>query len=109
MTSSLQVFGYLDGIGQPAIAGFNVDPVPGQLVVNPGVILVGEQGDTAIASRPSWAKDGSFLVFRQLKQLVPEWNNFLTAKAPSVAGMTQTQSAELLGARIVGRWKSVSP
>lgn len=38
----------------------------------PGEILVGETGDSV--TRPAWAKDGSFLVFRQLKQLVPEFN-----------------------------------
>ena len=75
--------------------------------MQPGVILTGEPGDN-VTTRPSWAKDGSFLVFRQLQQFVPEFNAFLTANAPPVSGMTQAQSAELLGARMVGRWKSVS-
>jgi deferrochelatase/peroxidase EfeB len=47
-------------------------------------------------------KDGSFLAFRQLKQLVPEFNNFLAANP--VNG-----SSELTGARMVGRWKSGAP
>jgi hypothetical protein len=100
------VFGFLDGIGQPAVAGFNINPLPGQAVINPGIILAGEPGDTV--SRPTWAKDGSFLVFRQLKQLVPEFNNWLFANAPAMSGFTQQQSADLLGARMIGRWKSVS-
>jgi deferrochelatase/peroxidase EfeB len=101
------VFGFLDGVSQPAVAGFNVNPVPGQQLISPGVILVGEPGDTLISARPSWAKDGSFLVFRQLKQLVPEWDWWLKKVAPPISGLTQDESAELLGARIMGRWKSV--
>lgn len=34
------MFGYLDGISQPAISGFNT-PLPGQTVVDEGVILTG--------------------------------------------------------------------
>ncbi|EJD41880.1 DyP-type peroxidase [Auricularia subglabra TFB-10046 SS5] len=103
-----EMFGYLDGIGQPALQGFNVNPVlPGQLVVNAGVVLVGEPGDAVL--RPPWAKDGSFLAFRQLQQLVPEFDNFLLQKAPVVSGLTQQQSADLLGARMIGRWKSGTP
>ncbi|KIM30375.1 hypothetical protein M408DRAFT_66228 [Serendipita vermifera MAFF 305830] len=104
-----EMFGYLDGVSQPAVAGFNINPVPGQQVINPGVILVGEPGDTLLPARPGWTKDGSFLVFRQLRQLVPEFNKFLWDQAPALTGMTQTQSADLLGARMVGRWKSGAP
>lgn len=91
----LTVFGYKDGISQPAVAGFNTSPEPGQLVVSPGVILVGQPGDTV--PRPTWATDGSFLAFRQLKQLVPEFNTFVDANAPPVAGLTVQQSQDLLG------------
>nr|WAW38278.1 DyP-type peroxidase [Auricularia auricula-judae] len=103
-----EMFGYLDGIGQPAVLGFNVNPVlPGQQVVNAGVILVGEPGDTV--PRPAWAKDGSFLAFRQLQQLVLEFNSFLDQNAPVVPGLTHPESADLLGARMIGRWKSGAP
>lgn len=70
-----------------------------------GLILLGEDGDTI--SRPSWAKGGSFLAFRQLKQLVPEFNKFLVDNAIKEHGLTTAQGADLLGARMVGRWKSV--
>jgi len=100
-------FGFLDGIGQPNVNGFGT-PFPGQLTVDPGVILVGETGDT-VTTRPAWAKDGSFLAFRQLKQLVPEFSQFLVANAPAVPGLSASQSSDLLGARMVGRWKSGAP
>jgi deferrochelatase/peroxidase EfeB len=81
-------------------------PLPGQAVVPTGEILVGETGDSV--ARPAWAKDGSFLVFRQLKQLVPEFNKFLTDNPIREPGLTAQQGSDLLGARMVGRWKSVS-
>ncbi|KAJ7138441.1 fungal peroxidase [Mycena crocata] len=70
-------------------------------------ILVGETGDTV--TRPDWAKDGSFLVFRQLKQLVPEFNKFLADNPIRSPNLTAKEGSELLGARMVGRWKSGAP
>ncbi|KAJ6469526.1 fungal peroxidase [Mycena sanguinolenta] len=99
-------FGYLDGISNPAVEGFQ-SPLPGQAIVPTGQILVGENGDTA--SRPAWAKDGSFLVFRQLKQLVPEFNKFLTQNPIRAPGLTLQEGSDLLGARMFGRWKSGAP
>ncbi|KAJ7243455.1 fungal peroxidase [Mycena rebaudengoi] len=101
-------FGFLDGISNPAVQGFST-PLPGQSVVSTGSILVGEEGDNLIDSRPAWAKDGSFLVFRQLKQLVPEFNKFLTDNPIRIRGLTPKQGSDLLGARMVGRWKSGAP
>ncbi|KAH7103753.1 DyP-type peroxidase [Auriculariales sp. MPI-PUGE-AT-0066] len=100
-------FGYMDGIAQPAVRGFNIFPHPGQLVVPAGIILTGETGDNA--TRPAWTKDGSFLAFRELQQLVPEFDKFVADKAAPFDNFTASQSAELFGARIVGRWKSGAP
>jgi deferrochelatase/peroxidase EfeB len=61
----------MDGISQPAVNGFTTTPFPGQISLDPGFFLLGEKGDSLIDQRPAWAKDGSFLAFRQLKQLVP--------------------------------------
>ncbi|KAJ7113133.1 fungal peroxidase [Mycena epipterygia] len=100
-------FGFLDGISNPAVSGFQT-PLPGQAVVPPGEILVGETGDS-VTTRPAWAKDGSFLAFRQLKQLVPEFNKFLTDNPIRAPTLTSQQGSDLLGARMVGRWKSGAP
>nr|WAW38291.1 DyP-type peroxidase [Chondrostereum purpureum] len=100
-------FGYMDGISQPAVDGFTTNVMPGQSIVQPGVFLLGEDGDTNV--RPSWAKGGSFLAFRQLKQLVPEFNKFLTDNPLTVPGLTTEQNSDLLGARMIGRWKSGAP
>ncbi|KAJ7476657.1 fungal peroxidase [Mycena latifolia] len=100
-------FGFLDGISNPAVDGFTASPMPGQAVVESGSILLGETGDST--TRPAWAKDGSFLVFRQLQQLVPEFNQFLTDNPIVIDGLTAEQGSDLLGARMVGRWKSGAP
>lgn len=94
----------MDGIGQPNVEGFG-DALPGQTTVPLGTIITGESGDSTF--RPTWATGGSFLAFRKLKQLVPEFNQFLWDNAIQMSGMTQQQGADLLGARMIGRWKSV--
>ena len=62
----------------------------------PGVILLGEAGDT-VTGRPDWAKDSSFLVFRKLRQFVPEFNHFLNQNPIKDPGLTPAQGSELLG------------
>ncbi|CAE6395685.1 unnamed protein product, partial [Rhizoctonia solani] len=43
-----------------------------------GVIICGHDGDPVSATaRPEWAREGSYLAFRKLKQLVPEFHQFL--------------------------------
>ncbi|KAK4695719.1 hypothetical protein P7C71_g2086, partial [Lecanoromycetidae sp. Uapishka_2] len=73
-----------DGISQPAVKDIDTNPNPGQETVRQGVILLGREGDVTAPpapsnpiTRPSWALDGSFLVFRYLFQLVPEFEAFL--------------------------------
>ncbi|KIJ50734.1 hypothetical protein M422DRAFT_245397 [Sphaerobolus stellatus SS14] len=98
-------FGFLDGISQPAVTGFNT-PFPGQEAVPAGVILVGEN-TYPVSTRPSWAKDLSFPAFRQLTQKVPEFNKFLADNPIVEDGLTPAQGSAFLGARMVGLWKSV--
>ncbi|KAK7466222.1 dye-decolorizing heme-containing peroxidase [Stygiomarasmius scandens] len=101
-------FGFMDGISQPAVQGFTQQVLPGQGDLLPaGEFLVGESGDST--TRPSWAKGGSFLVFRQMQQKVPEFNKYLMDHALNVPGLTQQENVDLLGARFIGRWKSGAP
>ncbi|KAL9118951.1 MAG: hypothetical protein Q9187_004496, partial [Circinaria calcarea] len=67
-------FGFLDGISDPAVQGFDTKPFPGQQTVRQGIILLGREGDET--ARPPWALDGSLLSFRFLFQLVPEFDKF---------------------------------
>ncbi|KAI0100528.1 Dyp-type peroxidase [Nemania sp. FL0031] len=106
-------FGFNDGLSQPAVKDVDagVTSEPGEAPVRQGIILLGREGDAV--QRPSWALDGSFLAFRYLKQLVPEFDAFLEANPlpgfPISPAPGDPTSAELLGARLVGRWKSGAP
>jgi Dyp-type peroxidase family len=99
-------FGFQDGLSQPPINGFR-NPNTGEDPTPPGVILLGESGDNVV--RPAWTKDSSFLVFRKLRQYVPEFNNFLDSNPIPDKNLTPEKGSELLGARLVGRWKSGTP
>ena len=118
-------FGFLDGVSQPGIRGVDTasDPVgnpkqglPGQDLLWPGEFVFGytKQPTTPETdiSKPGkcaeppheWMHNGSYMVFRRLKQLVPEFNAFVDDTAENL-GLDR----ELLGARLVGRWKSGTP
>lgn len=69
--------------------------------------------------RPVWTKDGSFMVFRNLQQDVPEFDAYLNKLGPTWRSrvyepdsvhppLTDEEGAQLVGAQTVGRWKSVS-
>ncbi len=89
------------------VTGFDTVINPGPKAVAPGIIVTGHQGDIP---REEWAKDGSFLAFRYLFQEVPEFNAFLAKNPIAKDGngnvLTPAEGSELLGARMVGRWKS---
>jgi Dyp-type peroxidase family len=106
-------FGFLDGISNPVVTGFDTVINPGPKPVDPGVIVTGQTGDPGIAIRAPWSTDGSFAVFRFLLQLVPEFDDFLAKNPIAKDGngnvLTPAQGSTLLGSRIVGRWKSGAP
>jgi len=98
-------FGFLDGISEPGVTG-STKLHKGQDAVSPAVFLLGNDMDTRTSTL---AKDGSFLAFRKLNQLVPEFNSFLLHNGTGLDGMTPQEGADFLGARLVGRWKSGAP
>jgi Dyp-type peroxidase family len=94
---------------------------PGQDLLWPGEFVFGYPGQDAskdVAERgpesmtdgagravvPLWAEDGSFLVFRRLRQDVHAFHSFLHDHAAEL-GVTP----EALGARLAGRWASGAP
>ncbi|KAG9000758.1 hypothetical protein FRB93_012584 [Tulasnella sp. JGI-2019a] len=99
-------FGFLDGVSQPAMNGLVV-PHTGQLQCDPGVILMGQKGDPK--TRPSWAKNGTLMVFRKLQQDVPKFDAFLKANPTKLPGLSDPEAQALTGAKLVGRWKSGTP
>jgi Dyp-type peroxidase family len=131
-------FGFLDGISQPGLRGrASADPTdlitprqnpqdrsqgkPGQELIWPGEFVFGypdqdgsrdgnERGGDSMFDGagyplvPNWAKDGSYLVFRRFKQDVHEFHKVLQGEGKALG-----VSAELVGARLVGRWASGAP
>ncbi|CAL1712074.1 unnamed protein product [Somion occarium] len=118
-------FGYMDGISQPALRDL-VQPHKGQIEVDPGVVVMGYKGDPVfdnldpnVPKRPSWTKDGTFMVFRKLEQDVKGFNDYLQRNAHRWKDfwpdgtveppLSDQEGADLWGARMIGRWKSGCP
>ncbi|TVY42788.1 Peroxidase [Lachnellula subtilissima] len=102
-------FGFKDGISQPNIEGLDDTPKGREpKAVKPGMIFSGYEGDEM--GQPDWATDGSFMVIRDLQQLVPEFDKFMednAHRAPFAADSPNPK--EKLAAYIMGRWKNGTP
>jgi Dyp-type peroxidase family len=107
------VFGYPLQTRDPDEAKFdgpNGTPGPDSLLARPDPEK-GESGPVGGKVGPDWAKDGSFLVFRRLRQDVGGFHRFLrdTATELKVADAPSASGARLVGAKLVGRWPSGAP
>jgi Dyp-type peroxidase family len=134
-------FGFQDGVSQPGVRGRlseapdsyvtprSIDPkavpdawlygLPGQYLVWPGEFVFGypkSGADPLMAGAvnlpgPWWSRNGSYLVFRRLRQDVAGFWQFVSTYAqglseqPGFEGITP----EWLAARLVGRWPSGAP
>jgi Dyp-type peroxidase family len=122
-------FGFADGVSQPGVRGRlserdrhyltrrYVDPAdagalthsrPGQQLIWPGQFVFGYEGQRAdeavragrvVEGGPDWMMDGSFLVFRRLRQDVPTFRSEMERMAGG-AGLSPAE----LAAKLVGRW-----
>ncbi|KAF3032958.1 hypothetical protein E8E12_000254 [Didymella heteroderae] len=109
-------FGFNDGISHPQVFGINDSPslnfkiddvvqsTDNSNFVDPGVIVVGRQGDNTHI-KPQWMNDGSFLVFRKLEQHVGKWNDFVINQWKNAGSNGPAQ----FGAQLMGRWQSGCP
>jgi Dyp-type peroxidase family len=108
-------FGFKDGISQPKIAGvdengdvspwlFVVDatpqPPPPAQPVPPGYPQPPPAPPTG---PPDFTHQGSYLVFRRLKQLVPQWQQFVEDACPVHL------NPDRFAAKIVGRYENGAP
>jgi Dyp-type peroxidase family len=134
-------FGFDDGVSQPGIRGRaskgkndyvtdrwiaaqqqpenSLFGYPGQDLVWPGVLVLGHSATSpdplipgvASPAMPEWTRNGSFLVFRRLRQDVGLFWRTMRQEAdrlrslPGFGDMTD----EKLASRIVGRWPSGAP
>jgi Dyp-type peroxidase family len=134
-------FGFDDGVSQPGIRGRaseapydyitdrHIDPgdvpaawlfgYPGQDLVWPGELVLGYPATSpdplvpgpARGTAPDWTRNGSFLVFRRLRQDVGLfWHTMdeLAGKLSSKPGFAGTDAVGL-ASRLVGRWRSGAP
>jgi Dyp-type peroxidase family len=122
-------FGFKDGVSQPGVRGVDPpdDPTgnpdqghPGQDLLWPGEFVLGYATQNPKAgpdddgpnpepqpdseSGPSWTRDGSYLVFRRLRQDVAGFERDVKRLAQELGW-----SVDLTGAKLVGRYKSGAP
>lgn len=124
-------FGFKDGVSQPFLAGkqpatkshepsaANDTAAPsGDRAVPTGEILLGYQNAYGqIPASPKWGttdlgRNGTYLVFRKLQQHVDRFWGYVAARAKELEPTDPQAAAELtemLGAKLVGRWKSGAP
>ncbi len=87
---------------------------PGRTLIWPGHIYFGYNRQSANNPReessidspkgPEWANNGTFMVYRRLKQNVNSFNSFVEQEANRL-----NINKDFLGAKLVGRWKSGTP
>lgn len=108
-------FGYVDGVGQPAVEGVG-DPVRGQ--GDQGMLrswhglplgeifhgFVDDNGDPSPGPAPPFHVGGTFKVWRKLYEDVAAFRTWIAQQA---AGLDMDE--ELLRAKLVGRWSDGSP
>jgi Dyp-type peroxidase family len=94
---------------------------PGVPLIHPGEFVLGyprqdpddpegEQDETETRTEPEWARDGSYLVYRRLRQDVPAFERFLAHGAAALAAQGFAGiTPDRFGAMCVGRWKDGSP
>ena len=101
-------FGFKDGIGQPAVEGSGRQSSnPRERPLKAGEIILGypdETGELPPMPIPEvLGRNGTYVVFRKLHTKVAAYRSYLRARAASRA------EADLLGAKMVGRWQSGAP
>jgi Dyp-type peroxidase family len=109
-------FGFADGIAQPSLHGSGVGGRPGDGLPNGdgswrdvavGEFLLGHQDeDGGLPAAPAEPFDcnGTFMVYRKLRQDAAAWRSFIATEGAKYPG-----GPEKLGAKIVGRWQDGTP
>jgi len=104
----LNSFGYKDGIGQPAIEGSGVEPLPGQgRPIKAGEFILGYPGESGVPlvmPQPDiLGRNGTYVALRKYQSRVGAFNRFLRENGNT------PEERELLAAKLVGRWRSGAP
>jgi len=104
----LNPLGYKDLIGQPAIAGSGIEPLPGQgRPIEAGEFILGYAGESGVPlpmpQPDGLGRNGTYLGLRKYQARVGAFNRFLHANAQA------REDRELLAAKLIGRWRSGAP
>ncbi|MDA0261600.1 MAG: Dyp-type peroxidase, partial [Proteobacteria bacterium] len=112
----IEHFGFRDGVSQPYVYLGGQRPPPGGgkaqrdaswAPIAPGEVLLGHQDeDNAVQpapANPSLRRNGTYMVFRKLRQDVAGFRNFLATQRPDL------MQRDLLAAQMVGRWRNGTP
>lgn len=124
-------FGFRDGISQPGIEGYSRDSSSDNTVAAGEFVLgyrnaYGQYTDRPTVTpqqdpesllppapdqpdRKDLSMNGSYLVFRQLRQDVHAFWNYLAKTAPGKFSGDATQACVALASKMVGRWPSGAP
>jgi deferrochelatase/peroxidase EfeB len=105
---SLNPLGFRDLIGQPAIEGSPVEPLPGQGdPIKAGEFILGYPSETGIPlymPEPDvLGRNGTYVGVRKYQTRVGSFNRFLHANGAT------PEDRELLAAKMFGRWRSGAP
>ncbi|GIE88445.1 Dyp-type peroxidase [Actinoplanes regularis] len=101
----IEHFGFADGISQPGVRGFADTVRPGAPVIAAGEFLLGHPGERRPPTwtpRPTpapWMRNGSFQVFRRLRQDVAGWWQHMS----SLSTDPEDAAARALGRHLDGR------
>lgn len=101
-------FGFKDGISHPAVEGSGIPGSnPLEAPLKAGELVLGyrdEMGGFPPAPQPDvLGRNGAYVVFRKLHQDVAAFRRYLRANASG------PDDAELLAAKMMGRWRSGAP
>jgi Dyp-type peroxidase family len=107
LPTETEPFGFRDGISHPAIEGSGIPGTnPKEQPLKAGEFVLGyrdEMGGIQMTSPEVLGCNGTYIVFRKLRQRVAEFRHYLKANSTSL------EEEELLAAKMMGRWRSGAP
>lgn len=101
-------FGFRDGISQPFVDGLGKSGPPEQ-TVRAGEFLLGYENEYGQTIDEPLLRNGSYLVFRQLRQDVGGFWRFCDEATRRADGSSDPEARVRLAAKMVGRWPSGAP
>jgi Dyp-type peroxidase family len=107
LPTETEPFGFRDGINHPAIEGSGIAGTnPKEQPLKAGEFVLGyrdELGGIQTTRPEVLGRNGTYIVFRKLRQRVAEFRQYLKANS------TSPEDEELLAAKMMGRWRSGAP